>query len=96
LKKEDLRAMVLEYGDCIIDYRSAESQKLKYNVCTLDFTTQYIAEKQNRAKETDDTILLFCWDTDSFRLIKPANVVKVEPLAVAIQRSSSRGTRGNP
>jgi hypothetical protein len=93
LKKEELKALVLEHGDCIIDYRSAESQKLKYNVCTLDFTVPYIAAKQNRARETDDTLLMFCWDTDSFRLIKCNNVVKVEALSVALQRS--RGSRGN-
>jgi hypothetical protein len=96
LRKEDLRAVLLEHGDCIIDYRSAESQKLKYNVCTLDFSTPYIASKQNRAKESDDTILLFCWDTDSYRLIKVANVQKVEPLSVALQRSLDRSNRGNP
>jgi hypothetical protein len=96
LRKEDLRAVLLEHGDCIIDYRSAESQKLKYNVCTLDFSTPYIASKQNRAKESEDTILLFCWDTDSYRLIKVANVQKVEPLSVALQRSLDRSNRGNP
>jgi hypothetical protein len=96
LKKEDLRAALLEHGDCIIDYRSAESQKLKYNVCTLDFSTPYVATKQNRAKESDDTILVFCWDTDSFRLLKPANVVKVEPLAHALQRSLERSNNVTP
>lgn len=96
MRKEDLRAVLLEHGDCIIDYRSAESQKLKYNVCTLDFSTPYIASKQNRAKESEDTILLFCWDTDSYRLIKVANVQKVEPLSVALQRSLDRSNRGNP
>jgi hypothetical protein len=92
LKKEELIAQLREHGDCIIDFRSPESNKLKYNVCTIDFSTPYIAAKQNRAKETEDTVLLFCWDTDSFRLVKVANVVKVEPLSVALQRS--RGNRG--
>ena len=94
MKKDELRAFLLEHGDCIIDYRSAESQKLKYNVCTLDFSG-YVNTKQNRAKETEDTILLFCWDTDSFRLIKIANVVKVEPLSVALQKSMDRAAHGN-
>ena len=93
MKKEELRALVLEQGDSIIDYRSAESNKLKYNVCTLDFSTPYIASKQNRAKETDETLLMFCWDTDSFRLIKCASVIKVEPLTVALQRSRGRRVR---
>lgn len=89
MKKEELRSFIKENGDCIIDYRSAESQKLKYNVCTIDFSTPYIKTKQNRAVETEDTLLVFCWDSDTFRLIKPANVVKAEPMSVALQRSKS-------
>jgi hypothetical protein len=81
VKKEELAALVDEYGDAIITYRSENSNKLKYNVCTLDFSTPYIQEKKNRAKESDDTLILFCWDTDSFRLLKPANVTSVMPLA---------------
>lgn len=87
MKKEELRALVLEYGDCIIDYTSVESQKLKYNVCTLDFETPYVKAKQNRARETEETLLLWCWDTDSFRLIKCSTVRNVQPLAQAIQKS---------
>jgi len=81
LKKEELAALVTEYGDAIITYRSEQSKKLKYNVCTLDFSTPYIKQKKNRAKETDDTLLLFCWDTDSYRLLKSANVTSVVPLS---------------
>jgi len=47
----------------------------------LDFTTPYIQGKKNRAKESAETLLLFCWDTDSFRLLKPNNVTSVVPLA---------------
>ena len=81
MKKEELAALVTEYGDAIITYRSEQSKKLKYNVCTLDFSTPYIKQKKNRAKETDDTLLLFCWDTDSYRLLKSANVTSVVPLS---------------
>ena len=56
------------------------SKKLKYNVCTLNFNNKYIQSKKNRAKETDDTVLLFCWDTDSYRLLRPANVTHIVPL----------------
>ena len=79
MKKEELAQLVNEYGDAVITYRSENSNKLKYNVCTLDFSTPYIQQKKNRAKETDPTLLLFCWDTDSFRLLKPQNVTKLEP-----------------
>ena len=74
MKKEDLAKLVTDYGDAIITYRSENSKKLKYNVCTIDFSTPYIQTKKNRAKESDRTLLLFCWDTDSYRLLKPDNV----------------------
>ena len=81
MKKEELADLVNEYGDAVITYRSENSNKLKYNVCTLDFSTPYIQTKKNRAKEDKDTLLLFCWDTDSYRLIKSHNVTSVVPLA---------------
>ena len=85
MKKQELAQLVHEYGDAIITYRSAHSKKLKYNVCTLDFSTRYIQEKRNRAKETDETLLLFCWDTDSYRLLRPANVSSVVPLSSVLR-----------
>ena len=81
MKKEELAKLVDEYGDAIITYRSENSKKLKYNVCTLDFSTEYIKQKKNRAKESNGTLLLFCWDTDSYRLLKPDNVTSVVPLS---------------
>ena len=82
MKKEDLAKLVTEYGDAIITYRSENSKKLKYNVCTVDFSTPYIQSKKNRAKESDRTLLLFCWDTDSYRLLKPEHVTSVVPLSL--------------
>ena len=81
MKKEELASLVTEYGDAIITYRSENSKKLKYNVCTLDFSTPYIQSKKNRAKESSSTLLLFCWDTDSYRLLKPFNLTSVVPLS---------------
>lgn len=81
MKKEELADLVREQGDSVITYRSENSNKLKYNVCTLDFSTPYIQGKKNRAKESKDTILMFCWDTDSYRLLKPASVTSVIPLS---------------
>jgi hypothetical protein len=81
VKKEELASLVTEYGDAIITYRSENSKKLKYNVCTLDFSTPYIQSKKNRAKESSSTLLLFCWDTDSYRLLKPFNITSVVPLS---------------
>ena len=85
MKKQELAQIVHEYGDAIITYRSAHSKKLKYNVCTLDFSTPYIKDKRNRAKETEETLLLFCWDTDSYRLLKPKNITTVVPLASVLK-----------
>ena len=85
MKKEDLAKLVAEYGDAIITYRSENSKKLKYNVCTVDFSTPYIQNKKNRAKESDRTLLLFCWDTDSYRLLKPDNVTSVVPLSAVLK-----------
>jgi len=78
--KEKFKERVTECGDAVITYRSTNSRKLKYNVCTLDFTTPHIQRKHNRAKESEETVLLFCWDTDSYRLLRPANVTSIVPL----------------
>lgn len=85
MKKEELADLVREQGDSIITYRSENSNKLKYNVCTLDFSTPYIQQKKNRAKESDNTLLMFCWDTDSYRLLKPENVTSVVPLSSVLK-----------
>ena len=85
MKKQELTALVTEYGDAIITYRSENSKKLKYNVCTLDFSTPYIQSKKNRAKETSDTLLLFCWDTDSFRQINITAVTSIQPLGTILR-----------
>lgn len=85
MTKDELIAKVKEYGEAIITYRSAESNKLKYNVCTLDTNLPYIRSKQNRAQETDDTVLMFCWDVDAYRLLKADKVTSVVPLSSALK-----------
>lgn len=89
MKKFEAKELIESYGDAIITYRSTNSNKLKYNVCTLDFSTEYIREKKNRAKETNDNILLFCWDTDSYRLLKPTSITSIVPLS-SILRNGDR------
>ena len=90
MKKQELADLVNEYGDAIITYRSEKSRKLKYNVCTLDFSTPYIQNKKNRAKESEDTLLFFCWDTDSYRLLRPSNVSSVVPLSSVLKNEGRR------
>jgi len=81
VKKEEFLRTVSDCGDAIITYWSTNSRKLKYNVCTLDFDNKYIQSKKNRAKETNDSVLLFSWDTDSYRLLQPKNVTSIQPLS---------------
>jgi hypothetical protein len=90
MKKSEAKELIEKYGDAIITYRSTNSNKLKYNVCTLDFSTKYIQEKKNRAKETDNNILLFCWDTDSYRLLKPNNITSIVPLSSVLRNGDSK------
>ena len=90
MKKQELAHLVRDYGDAIITYRSEHSRKLKYNVCTLDFSTPYIQEKKNRAVESEDTMLFFCWDTDSYRFLKPSSVSSVVPLASILKNEGRR------
>ena len=85
MTKAELAKLVRQYGDAIITYRSEKSKKLKYNVCTLDFSTPYIQQKKTRTKEAKDSLLLFCWDTDSYRLLKPQNVTTVVPLSSVLK-----------
>ncbi len=89
MTKDEFIDTVKEYGDATITYRSQESRKVKYNVCTLDFDNPYIQTKQNRAKETEDTALLFCWDIDAYRLLKVSNVTSVRPLAEALREGAN-------
>ena len=88
MKKEELIERLTKAGDAIITYKSENSKKTKYNVCTLDFSTPYIQGKRNRAKEDDKSVLMFCWDTDSYRLLKPANVTSVVPLSSVLKNEA--------
>ncbi len=80
MKKDEFKKRMADAGDAVVTYRSQNSRKLKYNVCTIDFSTDYIQQKRNRAKEGQHTVLLFCWDTDSYRILVPENVTSIVPL----------------
>ena len=75
-------------GDAVITYRSPVSKKLKYNVCTLEFNScEYIKEKNKKKNITvkEDCILLFCWDTDSFRQRNIEAVTNIQPLSTILR-----------
>jgi len=81
MKKDDFCKKLDDAGDAIVTYRSQNSRRMKYNVCTRDFNNKYIQEKKNRAKPNQHQVLLFCWDTDSYRLLVPENVTSIVPLS---------------
>ena len=85
MRKDEFIKRVQHCGDAIITYRSQNSRRLKYNVCTLDFDNKYIQSKGNRARPNDRQVLLFCWDTDSYRLLTPANVTSIVPLSAILK-----------
>lgn len=91
MTKEDLIYLIKEYGDATITYRSQNSKKLKYNVCTLDFDNEYIKTKINKAEETENSVLMFCWDADAFRLLNPSSITSVVPLSSTLKEKKGNG-----
>ena len=85
MRKDEFIAKVDECGDAVITYRSQNSRRLKYNVCTLNFDNKYIQSKRNRARPNNKQVLLFCWDTDSYRLLMPENVTSIVPLQAILK-----------
>ena len=85
MRKDEFIKRVQHCGDAIITYRSQNSRRLKFNVCTLDFDNKYIQSKRNRARPNENQVLLFCWDTDSYRLLTPANVTSIVPLSAILK-----------
>ena len=85
MKKEEFIQQVERCVDAIITYRSQNSRRLKYNVCTLNFDNKYIQSKRNRARPNEKQVLLFCWDTDSYRLLMPENVTSIVPLQAILK-----------
>lgn len=75
-------------GDAIVTYRSPVSKKLKYNVCTLELdNNNYILEKKQKKNidVKEGHMLMFCWDTDSFRQINVDSVTNVQPLGTILR-----------
>jgi hypothetical protein len=85
MRKDEFIRQVDKCGDAIITYRSQNSRRLKYNVCTLNFDNKYIQSKRNRARPNEKQVLLFCWDTDTYRLLMPENVTSIIPLQAILK-----------
>lgn len=84
MRKEQIRKKLIENGDSIVNYRSINSKKVKYVVCTVDFDNEYIKSKK-MPKEQKDRILVFCWDSDNFKQLNTNIVTSVEALRDAIK-----------
>lgn len=80
MNKKELESKLNAASDAVVTYKSINSKKLKYSIVTIDFSPEYIQMKRNYATEDEDTLLTFCWDSDSFKLLKPAQVTNIVPL----------------
>ena len=58
MKKDEFIRQVTEAGDAVITYRSQNSRRLKYNVCTLDFDNKYIQSKRNQKTHTETSSIV--------------------------------------
>lgn len=88
MTKEELKTKIEKAGDAVVTFRSINSKKLKYSVVTVDFSSDYVKAKRNFASEDEDTLLTFCWDSDSFKLIKAAQVTNIVPLASLLRNKA--------
>ncbi len=89
MRKEQIRNSLSSNGDSIVNYRSINSKKLKYVVCTTDFDNDYIKTKP-QPREQKDRILVFCWDSDSFKQLNTGLVTSVEPLNKVLREARGR------
>jgi hypothetical protein len=85
--------LMRKYGDAYVTYVSPNSKKEKFNVGTIDVDNDYIKGKNMNFSPDENKVVLFCWDTDSFRQIDPETVIRVEPLAAELEKARTRNVR---
>lgn len=96
MDKQKFVQIMKEYGDAYVTYISPNSRKEKFNVGTIDIqNNEYIRSKPLTIPADESKVIMFCWDTDSYRQIDPSTVIKVEPLAAELERARSRYVRRN-
>lgn len=89
-------AAMKEYGDAYVTYVSPISKKEKFHVGTMDYQDNpYIATKPAITDPDPTKVIMFCWDTDSFRQIDPATVIRVESLSAELEKARGRNDRRN-
>lgn len=86
--------LMKSYGDAYVTYISPNSKKEKFNVGTIDLNNDYIKSKETSITQDDEKVLMFCWDTDSYRQIDPNTVIRVESLASELDKATTRGRYG--
>lgn len=89
MRQEKIRNSLRKNGESIVNYRSVNSKKLKYIVCTVDFDNDHIKEK-SRPSEQQDRILVFCWDSDTFKQLNTHLVTSIEPLNKVLRESDEK------
>jgi hypothetical protein len=92
MDKSDFISQMNKHADAYITYISPISKKEKFNVGTLNFSTPYIKSKppvriSKVSKPDEKRILVFCWDTDSFKQFDYKAVIKIEPLNQVMERA---------
>ena len=88
MDKAKLQVLINNAGDAIVNYKAANSGKLRYIVCTTDFNNKYIQSKGKPVEKDEKLLLVFAWDADSYKHIDPDNVTSVQPLASELRNPS--------
>ena len=55
MKKDDFVKKIDDAGDAVVTYRSQNSRRMKYNVCTRDFDNKYIQARDAEGPQADDS-----------------------------------------
>lgn len=95
MNKEKFIELMKQYGDAYVTYVSPNSRKEKFNVGTIDFDNPYIESKPMTIPVDATKVVMFCWDTDSYRQVDPATVIRVDSLAAELEKARVRNGRRN-
>lgn len=96
MNKEKFVQLMKQYGDAYVTYVSPNSRKEKFNVGTLDIEdNSYIKSKPMTIPVDPEKVIMFCWDTDSYRQIDPSTVIRVDSLAAELEKVRVKNVRRN-
>jgi hypothetical protein len=96
MNKEKFIELMRQYGDAYVTYVSPNSRKEKFNVGTLELEDNpYIESKPMTLPVDPEKVIMFCWDTDSYRQIDPSTVIRVDSLSAELEKARVRNVRRN-